>query len=62
MNSSQKYIKHPDADSFDEQGEYVNKCSCGREHHLFTQSDEHPEYVLVLCSCGKNVTFELPVN
>jgi len=45
---------------------YKARCkNCGKEHTLFTQEDNKPEYyteVFVECSCGNRVLFQLPVN
>jgi hypothetical protein len=44
---------------------YKEKCECGNEIEVSTQTDNHPEYktdVFVKCKCGKSVRFSLPVN
>lgn len=45
---------------------YKSKCkSCEKEHILFTQGDDCPEYytdVYLKCDCGEYVEFKLPVN
>jgi hypothetical protein len=44
---------------------YVEKCECGREIEIATQHDdfsEHHTEVIVKCTCGKGVMFNLPVN
>lgn len=49
-----------------EKQEYSNICKqCSKQHTLFTQRDEYPEYyttVIVKCDCRNLVEFELPVN
>jgi hypothetical protein len=44
---------------------YKEKCKCGNEIEVSTQTDSYPEYtagVFVRCPCGESVGFELPVN
>ena len=45
---------------------YTNKCKCGEEHQVSTQTDdEYPEYhteIFIKCKCGESVRFDLPVN
>lgn len=45
---------------------YKEKCKeCGRVTEVSTQRDNHPEYyadVVVRCTCGASVLFNLPVN
>lgn len=63
--SKQKYTEHPRAD-YDFRGEYTRECDlCQKQHTVFTQRDNHPEYytdVFVKCDCGNHVQFTLPVN
>jgi len=52
-------------DSYDN-NEYKETCEgCGKEHSMFTQPDNGPEYytqVALRCSCDEYVMFNLPVN
>lgn len=44
---------------------YMEKCTCGQEIKISTQTDHNPEYytdIFVKCICGKSVYFHLPVN
>lgn len=45
---------------------YSEKCDkCGKVHNLKTQGDDMPEYytsVVIICDCGTDIHFELPVN
>lgn len=44
---------------------YKEKCVCGKEIEVSTQTDDSPEYytdVFVKCDCGNSVHFSLPVN
>lgn len=65
MNNEQKYTYNPDK-TYNLQGEYSNICKqCNKQHTLFTQSDEYPEYytcVILKCDCEHLIVFELPVN
>lgn len=60
-----KYTHHPEA-PYNERGEFREHCSnCKKEHIVYTQQDEYPEYVTVVfvkCDCGHKVKFCLPVN
>lgn len=62
-NQQSKTVKHED---YDMCGVYTNKCNCGKELEVRTQSGDHcPEYytnVHVKCDCNSYVLFELPVN
>ena len=46
--------------------EYKKTCDgCGKEHSVFTQAENCPEYytdVALQCDCGEYVMFNLPVN
>jgi hypothetical protein len=64
--SDQIYIEHENYKDFNKQGEYKKTCdSCKKIHTVFTQADRYPEYsttVIVICDCGADIAFLLPVN
>ena len=44
---------------------YTETCECGKTIEVSTQKDKYPEYrteIYVMCSCGRSVSFLLPVN
>ncbi len=60
-----KYIE-VENDEYGLRGKYSNECpKCKKEHIVFTQPDQHPEYytdVYIECVCNELIRFVLPVN
>ena len=65
LKSKMKYEEKAYEEFGFERAFYTKKCECGKDMRVRTQTDGSPEYytdIYVLCDCGKEVLFQLPVN